>query len=308
MRKVFVKITLAILYLLSLLPLKVHYSFFGIFRFFIKNIFRYRYSVIVTNLSRSFPQLKYGEIKRLTNEYYKFMCDLFAETIWDYSRSAKTLLTKVKIDQQSIDLISDAQKETGRVIVVLGHCGNWEMISGFSGTDSLIGATGFLANNIYVLYKAPESKFSDMMIKEMRMHEFRKYKGYKGKMMESKELALHTVRHKDEKATFFLIADQNPTGGEPFVVNFLNQPTAMLKGPEYLSRRGKMAVIYLYMDRISRGQYKINCELITRDASKEDPGFVTKQFASKLERDINSNKVNWLWSHRRWKKTLPPME
>ena len=88
MRKIFVKITLALLYVVSALPLRVHYFFSTITRFFVKNLLRYRYSVITTNIARSFPEMKYEEIKKLTNDYYRHVCDLIFESIWDLGHSA----------------------------------------------------------------------------------------------------------------------------------------------------------------------------------------------------------------------------
>lgn len=305
MRKIFVKITLALLYVVSALPLRVHYFFSSILRFFMKKVLRYRYATIVTNLSRSFPQLKYNEIQHLTNEYYKFMCDLFVEGIWHYAHSPKTVKSHVFFDEDSVKVIDKAQEGAGRVIVAMAHCGNWEILSAFLGANSHTDENCFAKKPVYMLYKAAESKFSDMIMHQIRMSEWRKFGSVHGKLLESKEIGLHSVRHKDEQCTYVLIADQNPIGEHPMVVEFLNQPTMMLRGPEYLSARGKMAVVYLYMDLVSRGKYKVSCKLITPDASKEEPGFVTKQFAHLLESDINSNKVNWLWSHKRWKRAIP---
>lgn len=248
--------------------------------------------------------MKYNEIQHLTNDYYKFMCDLFVEGIWHYAHSAKTIRSHVEFDPSVGAVIDKAQEGTGRVIVAMGHCGNWELICTFFGASSHENEDSFAKKPVYVLYKAAASKFSNMILKELRGKEWRKFKCDGGKLLESKEIGLHVVRHKEEKCTYVLIADQNPIGEHPMVVDFLNQPTMMLRGPEYISTRGKMAVVYLYMDLVSRGKYKISCELITPDASKEQPGFVTEQFARLLERNINSNKVNWLWSHKRWKRDV----
>lgn len=229
------------------------------------------------------------------------MCDLFAESIWDYAHSVEQISSRIEVEGEEI--IDKIQKESGRVMIVLGHVGNWEIFSSLIGICSARNKDGFTSKPIYTLYKAAESKFSDMIFKEIREHEYRKFKS-SGNMVESKELALHTIRHREEVCTYVLIADQNPIGEHPMIVNFLNQPTAMLRGPEYLSTRGKMGVIYMNMDRIGRGRYKFKFDLITPNAANEEEGFVTKRFASLLERDINNNKVNWLWSHKRWKRVI----
>lgn len=302
MRNIFVKITLAVIYLFSLFPLKVHYFFSGIIRFILKDILKYRYSTIVTNLSRSFPELKYNDIKKLTDRYYVYMCDLFAETLWDYGHSRNALRKRLSVEGE--DIITEAQKSVGRVMIVLGHCGNCEYVGAFIGACSDKDKDGFSRNPVYTIYKAAENKFFDRIVKAMRESDYKKFK-MEGSLLESNEVARHTLTHKEEQSVYMLIADQNPTGPHPQVVTFLNQPTMMLRGPEFLSAKNKMAVVYMYMDRIGRGKFKCSCELITLNAANEEPGFVTKRFAELLERDINSNRINWLWSHKRWKRDIP---
>lgn len=301
MRKIIANIIYYLLYLLSLLPLRVHYLFSDVLYFFLRYIFRYRSSTIFTNISRSFPKLGYKEIYQLAGKYYSFMCDIIVESVWQISHSDKKICQHIKVEDEEV--VNDIQSRRNCVLIVMGHCGNWEMISGLAGVVDQRSKESFLSHPIYILYKAPENKTVDILLRKMRMNEYKKFSS-QGEVIESKSFALHLLKNKNQKCSYVLIADQNPIGDNPIVANFLNQKTAMHRGPEYLANKMSLPVVYLYMDRLKRGQYKIKFELITEDASGEKELFVTQKFASLLERDLQANNVNWLWSHRRWKRKI----
>ena len=56
------------------------------------------------------------------------------------------------------------------------------------------------------------------------------------------------------------------------------------------------------MDRVARGKYEINFKLIEENTKGLPHGELTRKFACYLQEDIFANKVNWLWSHKRWKR------
>ena len=71
MNKILVKIVRGIMLLLSQLPLKVHYFFGDILSFLAMNVIKYRYDVVMVNLSRSFPDKKYKELKKIASDFYR---------------------------------------------------------------------------------------------------------------------------------------------------------------------------------------------------------------------------------------------
>ena len=81
-----------------------------------------------------------------------------------------------------------------------------------------------------------------------------------------------------------------------------------LGGPEYVAVRMNLPVLYLGMSRVKRGKYEIKFSVITLNAGETEKGFVTREYARFLENDIFTNKSNWLWSHKRWKREFTPAE
>lgn len=303
MKNFFAGVVYSLLYLVSLLPLGVHYFFSDILAFILKKIVRYRYSVITTNIARSFPDMKYGEIKKLTSRYYSYMCDLLFESIWDLAHSADAVRKRVSVSD--VEVVDGLQKKYGRVILVMGHCGNWEMVSGMMIPDAERTPDSYSSNPTYMVYKAAESKFSDIIFKKLRMHEYKKFHT-RGEVVESKQVLRHALKNKDEKCMYIMIADQNPIGHHDPVVNFLNQKTYMLPGPDFLASRLEIPAVYLRMDRLSRGRYHIGYQKICEPSENRGEHYVTKEFVRLLEEDIKRDNVNWLWSHKRWKRNIEP--
>ena len=82
MKKIAVNIVRGILVVMSKLPLKFHYFMGDIFAWLARSVFRYRYDVVMVNLSRSFPDMKYGALKLLAKDFYRHFGEIVAETIW----------------------------------------------------------------------------------------------------------------------------------------------------------------------------------------------------------------------------------
>ena len=76
-----VKLMRGVLKLLSLQPLKMHYFWSGLFKSVMK-LTRYRRDVVMTNLSRSFPEKKYKEISALADRFYSNLADILVEAVF----------------------------------------------------------------------------------------------------------------------------------------------------------------------------------------------------------------------------------
>ncbi|MGY0041216.1 LpxL/LpxP family acyltransferase [Pedobacter sp. NJ-S-72] len=80
------------IYLISLLPHTIADVTIGRFLYFISyKVFRYRYSVVLQNLSRSLPAKSYGEIQQIAKDYYKHLACMVIEIIKLFSVSSHSL-------------------------------------------------------------------------------------------------------------------------------------------------------------------------------------------------------------------------
>lgn len=305
MSKIISSVLYWLLYAASLFPLGFFYFISDIMAFLFNYILRYRRSVIDVNIARSFPELKYGELIKLRKEYYKYMCDIGLESIWAITASASQICNIIHVENPQV--MDDMIARHNKVITMMAHSGNWEILSGMCGESEKRGPDGFGWNSIILAYKAAENPIFDVVFNRMRMREYKKVKN-PGMPIDSKRILRHVIKDKLEKGIYVFIADQSPLPGERVVTRFLNQPTLMLCGPEYVAVKLNLPVVYLSMSRYGRRNYVVKFTSITEDAGKTESGFVTREYAKLLEKDIYANPCNWLWSHKRWKRELTSEE
>lgn len=292
-----------LLYAASLLPLWLHYLFSDIAAWLLRDIFAYRKSTIYINLSRSFPHLGYDKIKELSKHYYKHMCDIMVESIWQISASDRRLCRMVRMEGGEIadDLIA----RYGKVIAMLGHRGNWELVGTLCREKGEREAGGFSNRKIIVTYKPARSKVANLLFEKIRMHEYRKFRN-PGRVVSSRQI-LHYMATDPAKATYLFIADQYPRGGG-IPLLFLNQQTLFFAGAEFMARRLNLPVVYIDMEWLRRGAYLMKFSLICEESHNTERGFITREYARLLEEHINNDKYNWLWSHKRWKREFTEQE
>lgn len=284
---------LFILWCFSIIPLKVHYFFSDILYFFLYKVFRYRYRVAVTNISRAFPQVSYKEVKKILSDFYHYLSDIIVESIWAYSASSERIAKL--LDFRGTDTLNKAFDGGKNVMVVMGHQGNWELYTGLPDIKKTYG-TKMDNEHFFYIYKKMANKFFDKILFKIRdRHQ-------SCVLIEMHTIVRKMLKNKEQGGVYYFISDQYPGKGGGLEVMFLNQPTGIITGPEQISRKLALPVVFFDVEKVCRGHYKSDYTLICEDASLTEEGFVTREYARLLEKSINNNKSAWLWSHRRWKK------
>lgn len=281
------------IYLVSLLPLGVHYFFSDIFTFITGRVLGYRRSVVTVNISRSFPDFRYDSIDETVNKFYNHFAEVIAESIWMISASERQISKIVKIENPEVLKYFYGKGQS--VLLCGGHIGNWELYSrlcSFEGARDL----GYPRGKHKIAYKKQHSRLSDMISKWSRGN------GRDIILIESNSMARAILKNKADMSCYYLLADQSPAPGSKFAANFMNQQTLMINGPEVISRSAGLPVVYFEMERLRRGRYNVKFTTVTENAGDTPAGFITEKFASLMEESIKSNPSNWLWTHKRWKR------
>lgn len=280
----------------SVLPLGVHYRLSGCIAFLLHRVARYRYSTVITNLSRSFPELTYKQIEELAKGFYRHMADIIAESVWCYSASCEKIGRQIRITGQ--DDLNSALSQGKTAIIMLGHIGNWEIFTGLPDLRSNYGLNVDNKDFVYI-YKKPKGRMAEMIINNIRKRHDSCL------IIDTHSVFRHILAHRNDRQAVFFICDQNPEHSESrFVVDFLNQKTYMIDGPEQIAAKLGLPVLYCGLIKKGRKDNSANFKMITGNAAECEPGYVTETFARLLEKDIIENKTTWLWSHKRWKKRI----
>ncbi len=292
MYKLVSKIAYCLLYLWSLWPLKVHYVFSDILAFLLARVFKYRLGVVYTNLARSFPQMKYAEIEKLAREYYRFMADVLAETVWSFSASRESIGRHIAFEgREELEKMHVSGRNT---VALLAHHNNWELWSSMPDMKTFYGID--IPNDHYnFVYKRAENRLADHLMLAIRQ------RPGSVKMIETNSVARAILSDRSRSHFYFFACDQYPAANTHVDLQFLNQTTGIISGPGEIARKLKMGVGYWSVRRTSRGHYTARFIPICEDASRHEPLFVAREYARLLEQDILDDPATWLWSHKRWK-------
>ena len=302
MSELAVKLFRGVLVTFSKLPLKVHYFFADIFTWFVKRVMKYRADVILVNLTRSFPDLKYWDLRKIWNEYYNHLGEIIAEAIWfsgsSYSRLRKNGIVKVV----NPEVASEAYDNSPSVTILSTHCGNWEILGGLLGYETLSGKKfSFGEKDITVVYKKLTNDISDRVFALNRIAPLEEV-GVECEV-ESMNILRYAIKNRAQKRVYIYPTDQSPyrqASAHP-VGLFMNQETNAMLGSAVLASKLSHAVVYMKMKRVRKGYYEMSFVEICRDASKMKPEDIMRKYYDLLEEEIKETPCNWLWSHKRWK-------
>ena len=79
--KILYYIILAVWYVFSLLPMRVHYVISDLLFWLLYQLVGYRRDVVRKNLKESFPEKSEEELRRIERGFYHFFCDYLVETV-----------------------------------------------------------------------------------------------------------------------------------------------------------------------------------------------------------------------------------
>ncbi len=300
--------TLRIFYLffrpLQKLPLGFHYFWGKVFAWVARDVIRYRRDVILTNLSRSFPEKKYGEIEQLTGEFYDHLGEVFAEAMWfgGCFRNGEKLHRQQLCRITNPEVLISAYENSPSIMVMDSHFGNWELIGGLYRYFYGIAPEKqtIPEEAACVVYKKLSSPFWEKFFSVNRTAVMKDdFEGY----VESRNVLRWAVEHKSEKKMYIFPTDQFPYKGtiRHEIPSFMGQKTMAMEGGTALARKFRMAVLYMSFDRVEKGKYEVNFREICPDASQVTTQEILEKFYAFLEEDVRRNPANYLWSHKRWK-------
>lgn len=280
-------------YLLSLLPLWVHYLFSDILFVLVAYVLRYRHRVIWKNLRNSYPEKSDKEIKTLQRQFYRHACDLIAETVKYTTMSRKNIMRRMvfKGNEQVAEILNSGQS----IALLLGHYGNWEWVTSLAlwlppmTRDVMLGE----------LYHPLQNKVMDRVVLKMRSR-------MEPVCVPKNDTLRWLIGNKqaDRPTMLGYINDQVPKWENiHHWLTFLNQETPVFTGIERITRQLNQAVVYIDVKRLRRGYYECEYQVITRDPSAMGEYELTDIYFQRMEQTINRAPQFWLWSHNRWKRT-----
>jgi KDO2-lipid IV(A) lauroyltransferase len=275
-----------ILWVISVLPFRILYLFSDFLFIILYKIAGYRTKTVNENLRLVFPNKSEKEIREIRARFYHHLCDMIVEAIKSMTISPEELKKRFKF--KNIDLIKDLESKNRSIVLMVGHYGSWEWIFALQ---------LYVKYSGYAVYKRLRNRYFDRLVKRIRA----RHNSY---LITTKETfsVIKRVEKDGELAIYGFAADQSPRLRKGLYWNkFMGTEVPMHTGAEVLAKRYDLAVIFMHVNRLKRGFYESEFQVITEDPNSLADFSITDKFFKLVEAEIYKNPAYYLWTHKRWK-------
>lgn len=274
----------------KIVPFSLLYKVSWLFYILTYYALRIRRKQVFRSLLLSFPEKSKKELKIIEKKIYQNMSHVFFENIKAFSLSSKDLIKRVRY--KNSECVLNYMEEQKSCILYFSHYCNWEWLATLGSAFPKRGVALFKRiHNNHVnkcilnqreslgLSLVPQKKFLRFLNENIRK---------KNDQMNSK--------------AFLMLSDQRPRASQDAItLDFLNQKTQFLLGPEKIAKRYKMPIVYLHMTRAKLGYYDVKFIPFGIPEENKPLGNLTKRLVKELENQIKKEPQDWFWMHNRWK-------
>ena len=277
----------------SIQPYWLLYLKSDLYYLLVYHVARYRRKVVRQNLLRSFPEKDAKSIKSIEKHFYRNLCDLVVEGP-KMMRMGPNGYRK-RLTFVNTELIAQLEEKHKNIFFAIPHSGNWEWFGKMIPELS--------HNNALAIYKRVQNPMFERLMLYMRT------KDCNLEMVESNSVLRRLAQLRDTQNVVLMMADQTSHGlASDYWTEFLHQDTCWFTGIERIAKKLDYAIVFVSMKRQGRGRYEIAFEMITDNPKETASGEIMERYVRCVERFIEANPDNWLWSHRRWKHQRPQTE
>lgn len=277
-------------FLLSLLPLRIHYMLSDLLYLIIYRLIHYRVAVVRKNIQESFPEKDADEQLAIERGFYHWFCDYLAESVKLLTMSRSQMRRRMVF--KGTDVVDEVVRNGQSCAVYLGHYCNWEWITSLPLWVTPEAQCG-------QIYHVLENQEFDKLFLKLRQ----RWGAVCIPMAETLRRLIQ-YRQANQPVVIGYIGDQVPFWNNiHHWCQFLNHDTPVLTGTERLARQTGQAAFYLDVRRLCRGYYEAEFKLITREPKQLAEFELTDIYFRMLEESIRRDPACYLWSHNRWKRT-----
>jgi Kdo2-lipid IVA lauroyltransferase/acyltransferase len=278
------RVIFGLLYIFSLLPMRVLYWLSDLVAFFLYYVFAYRKEVVMANLLQAFPDKSEAERISIAKKFYRNFTDNWTETLKLLSMSKQWMNKRITGNFEVFHQLH----ATGKAVQVnLGHFFNWELMTLHAGINQ--------PYTFLTVYLPQNNKIMNRLVLYVRGR-------WGNPLLPSLDMARAIIPWRKKQYLLALGADQRPVAPDnAYWLNFLNKPAGFVKGPEKYARGQGIPVVMMTTTRKKRGHYHFDYFLLCEDPKALPEGELIRQYVRHLEKNIQLQPDLYLWSHKRWK-------
>jgi KDO2-lipid IV(A) lauroyltransferase len=255
-----------------------------------------RRRVVLENLALAFPAMSEAERRSLGRRTFQHFACVAVDVLFQRRMvSRRNLYRRFEVVGWAKEFLGrhgeeELRRRARRVLFMTAHIGNWELAAGFF---SLVGI------RIAPVYRAPQNPFLERLLRRLRLE--RHYA-----LIERRGAVAEMLERFERGENVGFLFDQEAVYG--IYVPFLGHPACTHKTPAVLARDFGVKIFFGTM--IRRGdffRYEARGRLLDAFPASEDRAAdlerITAHLNGLLEEEIRADPEQYLWMHRRWKRT-----
>jgi KDO2-lipid IV(A) lauroyltransferase len=238
----------------------------------------------------------------IARETFKNLGRSFVEIIKIYCGLGKGIIDNVEV--RGVANYMKAKSKDKGVIFITGHCGNWELMAL---------AFGVKVDNVSVVARQQNNPYLNRLVENIRAK-------YGNNVIYKKGALKGMLSELKKNRAVGILMDQAVLKDEGYVIDFLGRPAWTTKTPALMARKTDAAVIPIFINR-EGDKHVINIYPEVALSTNEDAESVspqslktfrggdkaiiedTRRFSGFIEDYIKEHPTEWLWIHKRWKRT-----
>jgi Kdo2-lipid IVA lauroyltransferase/acyltransferase len=235
------------------------------------------------HLALAFPELPEPARRRLGRDCFRHHGTTLAECLHLFHRDCRFVASVV--DVHGWDEVERARRENRPVLIVTGHCGNWELLA------AAINCRGL---GMAVVARPLDEPEQQRMLAGLR-ERFGTPTIARGSEGAARQLLIALRRG----GALGMLIDQD-TKVDGVWVPFFGRPAFTPVGAAKIALRQNTAVIPTFIERLPDGRH-----LATFHPCLDlpaDPTAATALMTSKIEEQVRRVPQQWVWMHRRWRR------
>jgi KDO2-lipid IV(A) lauroyltransferase len=211
---------------------------------------------------------------------------MFMEMIKTLTISSEEMNKRFVI--KNIEVIKEYEEKGKSIMLIASHYASWEWLITLNQKISFQGVG---------VYKKLANKHFDKLVRDIRSK-------YNTKLVPTYETIPFISNNQKNgiHCVYGLASDQSPKVDRIFHWDsFMGVEVPVHTGPEMLSKKYDMTVVFAKVKKVKRGYYELTLIPISDNPNSVPDFGITHTFIKEVEKQIYDAPEYYFWTHKRWK-------
>ena len=267
---------------------------------FLYNVFHSRREVVLDNINKALPFMQkhpawsgeFSTAEEIARATFMNLGVSIVEVCRLYHGKGDMLIDS--IDVSGAENFQQARLKEKGLILVSGHCGNWELIS--------LSFKRLFGENVWAVARHQNNPYLHRVVEEMRM-------SYGNKIIYNKSALRPILSVIKQNGVIGMLTDQAVSEDNGALVEFLGRTAWANRAPAIIAHKTGVPLVPVFSYRSGNHHTLTIHPEYTLCGDRSDAGINRdiQELSRYLEEFVCAHPADWYWLHRRWKRAGEPI-